>query len=222
LERNEQNKLTKAQRSAKLQKKLQEDTTSGVVHVALFHVKDMTHPYHRTKVDLNAQQSNITGGVLECSNPKLACVICEGGPKAIKRYTRLLLVRMKWKGPDDQADEEESDDGDEQEEKEGVVRHKFNPENKCELVWTGMATKRFFKGFVFQACDTSDQAGKILRAKGVGHFWDQVLTHASGRGESFQLKLAESSDDDNEDEEESGVKNEGGDVEMGDAATASS
>jgi hypothetical protein len=85
-----------------------------------------------------------------------------------------------------------------------------------------MATKRFFKGFVFQACDTSDQAGKILRAKGVGHFWDQVLTHASGRGESFQLKLAESSDDDNEDEEESGVKNEGGDVEMGDAATASS
>jgi hypothetical protein len=36
------------------------------------------------------------------------------------------------------------------------------------------------------------------------------------------LKLAESSDDDNEDEEESGVKNEGGDVEMGDAATASS
>ena len=100
-----------------------------------------------------------------------------------------MLVRMKWKGPDN-ADEEEDDEDEDDE--EGVKRHKFNPENKCELVWTGMATKRFFKGFVFQACETSDQASKILRAKGVGHFWDQVLTHASGRGDVFNLKLAES------------------------------
>jgi hypothetical protein len=65
---------------------------------------------------------------------------------------------------------------------------------------------------VFQACDTSNQVGtKILWAKGVGHFWDQFLTHASGQGESFQLKLADSSDN-NEDEEdkEYEVKNEGG------------
>jgi U4/U6 small nuclear ribonucleoprotein PRP3 len=194
MERNEANKLTKEQRSTKLAKKYMEDTSGGL-HVALFYVKDMSHPYHRTKVDLNAQQYNITGGVVECQNPQLSCVICEGGPKAIKKYTRLMMVRMKWKGPDN-AEEEEDDD--EQEDEEGVKPHKFNPENKCELVWTGMASKRFFKGFVFQACETSDQASKILRAKGVGHFWDQVLTHASGRGESFQLKLGESDDDEDE------------------------
>ena len=55
----------------------------------------MSHTYHRTKVDLNAQQNGISGGTLECQNPPLACVICEGGPKAIKRYIRLMLVRMK-------------------------------------------------------------------------------------------------------------------------------
>ncbi|CAJ1970299.1 unnamed protein product [Cylindrotheca closterium] len=195
LERNEANKLTKEQRSAKLARKYQEDTSGGL-HVALFYVKDMSHPYHRAKVDLNAQQFNITGGVVECEVPQLSCIICEGGPKAIKRYTRLMLVRMKWKGPDN--DDLDYDD-EEEEDEEGVKRHTFNPNNKCELVWTGMATKRFFKGFVFQGCESSMEASKILRAKGVGHFWDQILTHASGRGESFQLKLADGDDSDDDD-----------------------
>lgn len=209
LERNEANKLTKEQRSTKLAKKYEEDTSGGL-HVALFYVKDMSHPYHRTKVDLNAQQYNISGGVVECQIPQLSCIICEGGPKAIKKYTRLMLVRMKWNGPENEEEEEE----DEQDE-EGVKPHKFNPDNKCELVWTGMASKRFFKGFVFQACETSDQASKILRAKGVGHFWDQVLTHASGRGESFQLRLAES-DDDDDDGETNDYSRSGGDQTMED------
>ena len=194
LERNEANKLTKEQRADKLAKKYKEDT-SEALHVAIFYVKDLSHPYHRAKVDLNAQQYNITGGVVECEVPKLSCVICEGGPKAIKKYTRVMLVRMKWKGPDN-ADEE--DDDEDEDDEEGVKRHKFNPENKCELVWTGMATKRFFKGFVFQACETSDQASKILRAKGLGHYWDQVLTHASGRGDIFNLKLAESDEEEDD------------------------
>lgn len=193
LDRNEANRLTKEQRSEKRARKLQEDTSESV-SVALFWVKDMSHPYHRAKVELNARQNNITGGVLECEQPRMACVICEGGPKAIKRYIRLMTVRMKWLGTDDAVDDEEDEDGDE----EGTTTHKFNPDNKCELVWTGMATRRLFKSFVFQSCETSQVARKVLKAKGVGHFWDQVLTHASGRGESFNLKLA-SEDADDED-----------------------
>ena len=79
-----------------------------------------------------------------------------------------------------------------------LVHVQFNPDNTCELVWTGLATRHLFKGFVFQSCETSDVARKVLKAKGVGHFWDQVLTHASGRGESFHLKLASSSNDEEE------------------------
>jgi len=191
LQRNAENRLSKEQRSEKRARKLQEDTSESVT-VALFWVKDMSHPYHRAKVELNARQNNITGGVLECEHPSMACVICEGGPKAIKRYIRLMTVRMKWMGTDDAVDEEEEED------EEGTT-HKFNPENKCELVWTGMGTRRLFKSFVFQSCETSDVARKVLKAKGVGHFWDQVLTHASGRGESFNLKLASQDDGEEED-----------------------
>jgi U4/U6 small nuclear ribonucleoprotein PRP3 len=100
------------------------EDTSASVSVALFLVKDMSHRYHRTKVDLNAQQNKITGGVLECEVPKLSLVICEGGPKAIKRYIRLMTVRMKWKGEgvldvEESDDEEmEGNDGDGEEEKQ--------------------------------------------------------------------------------------------------------
>jgi len=209
LERNQASKLTKEQRTTKRTKKLQEDTTEGVT-VAVFYVKDMGHPYHRTKVDLNAQQNFLTGGVLECADPRMACVVCEGGPKAVKRYVRLMTIRMKWQGPDGAHDEDydggEKDQDQEEEAQfdedgEPIVKPKFDPENKCELVWQGMAVKRMFKGFVFQACDTSAQARNVLKAKGVAHYWDQVLQHASGRGDILQFKLASTnnnSDDDNE------------------------
>jgi U4/U6 small nuclear ribonucleoprotein PRP3 len=111
-----------------------------------------------------------------------------------------MTVRMKWTGPDD-ADEQEDDDnnndnGGDGNEQAAPTPPKFNPENKCELVWQGMAVKRLFNSFLFQSCETSDQARKVLKAKGVVHYWDQVLQRASGQGDKFQLKLADDSDTD--------------------------
>ena len=76
------------------------------------------------------------------------------------------------------------------------IKHRFDRENRCEMVWTGMATKRQFKGFVFQHCETSAQTRKVLSSKGVGQYWDQVLAHASGSGDSVHLKLVDSDSDD--------------------------
>jgi len=200
----EESAKAKELRTLKKQQEAKEKLTGGnsqdpSVSIALFLVKDMSHRYHRTKVDLNAQQWYITGGVLECeSNPKLSLVIAEGDAKAIKKYIRLMTVRMKWKGEnffDSQEDEdEENNDGDvdmddADGEPERPKQQKFNPNNSCELVWTGMSAKRMFKSFIFQSCPTSDHARKVLEAKGVAHFWDQVLVHASGTGESFNFKL---------------------------------
>merc|ERR1712154_20559 len=102
----------------------------------------MSHRYHRTKVDLNAQQWYITGGVIECqANPKLALVIAEGDAKAIKKYIRLMTVRMKWKGENFAGQEDDEDDGDdvkmddnddEMEDGEKKIKQKFNPDNTCE------------------------------------------------------------------------------------------
>jgi U4/U6 small nuclear ribonucleoprotein PRP3 len=230
LDRNASKKLTREQRADKLRSKVSKDATpssnaTGAIHVALFFVKSVSHPYHRTKLDLNAQQLSITGGVLECDIPTVSCVICEGGPRAIQKYKRLMLVRMKWKGPDDEGEDYEEEEDEEVVEEEQFdedgelipkkIKHRFDRENHCELVWTGMATKRQFKGFVFQHCETSAQAHKVLKSKGVGQYWDQVLAHASGSGDSLHLKLVDSdSENDNDDE------NEADDMKVDDANTA--
>jgi U4/U6 small nuclear ribonucleoprotein PRP3 len=140
----------------------------------------MSHPYHRAKVDLNAQQNSITGGVLECDLPdgeKMVLVVAEGGEKAIKRYVRLMTVRRRWRGEDFYEEEEEEEelmvgeDDDSNGEKK-QIRRKFNPNNACELIWTGMAVKRAFHTFMFQSASNSTMARKILEAKGVAHYWD--------------------------------------------------
>ena len=115
---NEERKLSKEERSLKRKQKLLREnvdpTSSTCVSVALFFVKDMSHPYHRAKIDLNAQQMDITGGVLECfddeNNINLSLVIVEGGSKVIKKYIRLMTVRMKWKGEQLENESEEDDD----------------------------------------------------------------------------------------------------------------
>ncbi|KAL3774135.1 hypothetical protein ACHAW5_002094 [Stephanodiscus triporus] len=193
---NAERKLTKEQRAARHARKLEEDTSQSVC-VALFYVKDMGHPYHRTKVDLNAQQNGITGGVLECEHGVgggMALVVAEGGERAVKRYTRLMTVRMRWKGEDFYEDEEDEDDGegkdlmvgdDEGDDDAGggakakvEKRKKFNPNNECELIWSGMAIKRAFHSFMFQNAESSVLARKILEAKGVAHYWDLAVGHA--------------------------------------------
>lgn len=46
------------------------------------------------QVDMNAQQYHLTGCVLVYSNVNL--VIIEGGPKALRKYKKLMLHRIKW------------------------------------------------------------------------------------------------------------------------------
>ncbi|KAL3783243.1 hypothetical protein HJC23_001150 [Cyclotella cryptica] len=213
---NEERKLTKEQKAAKHARKLAEDTSTSV-KVALFWVKDMSHPYHRAKVDLNAQQNSITGGVLECDQPgkgeddKLVLVVAEGGEKAIKRYIRLMTVRMRWRGEDfyEEEDEEEEElmvgeeEGEDGEQKQPKQeRKKFNPNNCCELIWTGMAVKRSFHTFMFQSAQNMTVARKILEAKGVAHYWDMcvgfVERREGGGGEEgmrFRLGGGDESDD---------------------------
>jgi U4/U6 small nuclear ribonucleoprotein PRP3 len=211
---NEERKLTKEQKAAKHARKLAEDTSTSV-KVALFYVKDLAHPYHRAKVDLNAQQNGITGGVLECDRPgrgeddKIVLVVAEGGEKAIKRYIRLMTVRMKWRGEDfyEEDDEEEEEDelmahedDDENGEKSKEKRKRFNPNNECELIWTGMAVKRAFQTFMFQSATNPTVARKILEAKGVAHYWDLcvglVERKEGGGEEGMKFRLGDVGDDD--------------------------
>lgn len=62
-----------------------------------------------------------------------------------------------------------------------------------------MTIKRMFNSFMFQSCPTSEATRKVLEAKGVAHYWDQLLVHASSTGNETYFKLG-STDTDNNDE----------------------
>lgn len=50
----------------------------------------------RFKIDVNAQQLNLTGAVLLVED-SIHLVLVEGGPKAIKRYIKLMIQRIRWR-----------------------------------------------------------------------------------------------------------------------------
>jgi len=120
---------------------------------------------------VNAQQNNLTGGVLICKSPEISLVIVEGGPKATKRYKKLMLRRIKWSG-ENNDDEEESDSDDE--ETNHTEKTALKNTARCALVWEGVTHKRIFTSFKFQECNSAVTARKVFEAKGVAHYWDMV------------------------------------------------
>jgi U4/U6 small nuclear ribonucleoprotein PRP3 len=112
-------KLTPAEKREKLRRKMTEDTSRQVA-VALFRVKDLSSGRHRFKVDVNAQQWNLSGAVLMCQVIDANMVIVEGGMKGIKKFVRLMLHRINWDKVDDdtknigEAHEGGSDDEDDE------------------------------------------------------------------------------------------------------------
>ncbi|CAM9669403.1 unnamed protein product, partial [Ectocarpus fasciculatus] len=183
--RNLARKLTPAERKEKKRKKLVEDT-SRQVHVAVFRVKDFSYGKLRFKVDVNAQQLNLTGTVLLCPAAETNLIVFEGGPKGIKKIIKLMLKRINWDDKDDtvhepadeyyageggieepaakrqRVEETESDDGEQS----------SKTANQCDLLWQGILAKRTFHAFRFQECKTASAARKVLEAKQVPHYWD--------------------------------------------------
>ena len=128
----------------------------------------MNNLKHRFKVDVNAQQWMLTGGVLICKEEPVNLVVVEGGKKAIKGYIKLMTKRIDWNGDLDAIPEEE---------KEKKREEYSNGTNACALVWQGMIAKRSFNSFRFQDCRTASTARKVLEAKNVAHYWDMVYNY---------------------------------------------
>ena len=135
---------------------------SGGVTVAVFYVASLASSQHRFKIDVNAQQLGLTGGVLICSAPDMPCalVTVEGGPRAVKRYVGLMTRRIDW-ADDAQLQANEAP-------------------NWCKQVWAGSVVKRAFAAFKFQECKSTLTARRVLDAKGVAHYWDAVAQAHNG------------------------------------------
>lgn len=160
--RNEMRKLPETQKTAKKKQKWVERNKDSV-HVSLYKIKELTGKRCLFKIEMNAQQFQLTGACVIC--PGIGnLVVVEGGARAIKRYKKLMTKRIKWK--EDRKDDEESDDEDEEENAE---------ENQdCVCIWEGIIQERNFKNWKSQTCKTDDEARKVLKEKKVEHYWDML------------------------------------------------
>ncbi|KAB0395386.1 hypothetical protein E2I00_010472 [Balaenoptera physalus] len=122
-EANAARKLTAEQRKVKKIKKLKEDISQGV-HISVYRVRNLSNPAKKFKIEANAGQLYLTGVVV--LHKDVNVVVVEGGPKAQKKFKRLMLHRIKW---DEQTSNTKGDD-DEESDEEAVKKT-----NKCVLVW---------------------------------------------------------------------------------------
>ena len=76
--RNLARKLTPEERKEKLRRKNLKGMEDGI-HVALFRVRDLSDKQHRFKVEVNAQESMLTGCVVICKSAGTNLVVVEGG-----------------------------------------------------------------------------------------------------------------------------------------------
>ncbi|KAM3567783.1 hypothetical protein VYU27_010079, partial [Nannochloropsis oceanica] len=189
--RNMARKLTPEERREKKRRKIINDMKKQL-EVALFRVRQLSSPKIRYKIDVNAQQSGLSGAVLSCRDPSfgeegLHLVVVEGGPRSIRRFVKLMTRRIKWNAQDaskggGMEGGEEGEESEEEEEEEGGAQGGGEGEGKCELVWRGVVAKPAFTGFKFQECRTLTTARKVFEVKGVVHYVDMTFQGGGGGG----------------------------------------
>jgi len=157
-QRNQERKLTDTQRREKRRRKFLEDISLSA-NVAVFKVLDLSNKLAKLKVDMNASQFLLSGCCL--ITPRFSVIIIEGGPKAIRRYKKLMLKRMKW-------GEQEINDPDD---------HKKKIKNKCQLIWEGDVLKPSFIEFQVKKFKHILHARKFLLERGLHHYFDLARTY---------------------------------------------
>lgn len=164
-EANAARKLTTEQRKEKKAKKLKEDLSHGV-HIAVYRIRNLSDPAQKFKVEANAGQLYLTGTVVLRRDVNV--VVVEGGPKAQKKFKRLMLHRIKW---DEQRNSKRGDP-------DGSDDEAAKKTNKCCLVWEGTAKDRSFGDIKFKQCPTENMAREHFKKHGTEHYWDLALSES--------------------------------------------
>jgi len=168
---NEERKLTKEERQAKLAANQERDAQKGL-YMCVFKVNTLAYGKHRFQIDNNAKEHALTGITL--FNPDLNLVVVEGGAYAINKYKKLMLHRIKWheNGPptENQAEKQASDpqwlrpvtdNGD----------VKDHSSNKCILIFEGEIKERSFRKWGSRVCETAGEARETLGRAKLDSLW---------------------------------------------------
>jgi len=171
-QRNEARKLPAEERKQKKKQKWMAET-EPTTQVLVFKIRDMNNKRHLFKIDMNAQQFHLTGCCITC--PGVAnVVVVEGGPRASKRYKKLMMRRIKW-GED--ATKEDDDDGSDDD--DAVTAPKL--QDHCVLIWEGVVKQRNFKNWKVTNARSEAEARKTLADRGAEHYWEMLARYRDPR-----------------------------------------
>eukprot|EP00475_Leptophrys_vorax_P038937 TRINITY_DN6954_c0_g1_i1.p1 TRINITY_DN6954_c0_g1~~TRINITY_DN6954_c0_g1_i1.p1 ORF type:complete len:536 (+),score=132.92 TRINITY_DN6954_c0_g1_i1:28-1608(+) len=165
---NEARRLTVTEKKEKHRKKLQEKANE--IFLEAFMIEDLSNPSHLFKVRVNAEQLNLTG-VLITYKKGCNLVVVEGGPRNLRKYTRLLLERMKWEAETSDMVMDDDDGEDAAQQYNGGASDKHA--NHCIRLFSGLISKPNYQHFKVWNCEDNEyQARKVLNDKGLGHLWE--------------------------------------------------
>jgi U4/U6 small nuclear ribonucleoprotein PRP3 len=172
---NEERKLTKEQRLAKLEINQQKDAQKGL-YMCVFKINTLAYGKHRYQIDQNAKQLALTG--ITIFNPKMCLVIIEGGIHSVNKFKKLMLNRIKW---DENARPTEI-----QAEKQALEPKwmrsmdengelKDHSHNTCILVFEGELKQHGFRKWGSKMCETDGEARQVLGRSKIDSMWALAL-----------------------------------------------
>jgi len=169
LEENEKRKLTKEQKKEKIKKKFEKDLKDGT-YASLFKIKYLTSDKNRFKIDKNSQQLYLTGlCLMNRENTLNNLLYVEGGYKAIQRFKKLVLSRIKWNETEkDLVNQKLSLKNDDEKNKEN------NNINNCKLLWEGSVRKRIWGKWKMREIKSEQDAIAILKEKNMEYIWNMI------------------------------------------------
>jgi U4/U6 small nuclear ribonucleoprotein PRP3 len=168
---NEERKLTKEERLAKLAENQEKDAKKGL-HMCVFKINTLAFGKHRYQIDNNAKQLALTGITL--FHPQMNLVIVEGGVHAVEKYKKLMLNRIKWTDngrPTDIQEEKSASDPQWMKPLDGSGNLKDHSSNKCTLVFEGEIKQHAFRKWGSKMCETDGEAKEALSRNKLDSLW---------------------------------------------------
>jgi U4/U6 small nuclear ribonucleoprotein PRP3 len=175
---NEDRKLTKEERHAKLETNQQKDAEKGL-YMCVFKIETLAYGKHRYQIDLNSKQLALTGITL--FNPNMNMVIVEGGIYSINKFKKLMTHRIKWDEnarPTDIQAEKQLADPQWMKSVDVEGNLKDLSYNKCTLIFEGEVKQRAFRKWGSKMCETDGEARQLLSRNKLDSLW--ALAKSSG------------------------------------------
>eukprot|EP00762_Andalucia_godoyi_P007170 ANDGO_08094.mRNA.1 U4/U5/U6 small nuclear ribonucleoprotein prp3 len=145
-EENEARKLDAEGRRTKRWARMQRDAERGT-EFRVYKIANLQHPKLRFKIATNAKQMYISGSAVLVRGEPGGVLLCEGGPRMLGKFGRLLSNRIQWEDMD----------------------------SKCSLVWSGLVAQRLFHDFLIHEFESQHAAEQYLSAHDAAAFYSIAL-----------------------------------------------